>query len=626
MNQLQDQFEQALVDARRARLEGNFDLAATFLVKAIECERKMFIQLPETAQSEVGGSYDAYAAQYSDAWKLQGEIKTEAAQQALDVQERRQAVQMILDRLGKSDPLDLGFPEMILVPGFWCPQCQKAVATQTISCPECSWKANLATSEPKVSPVPEVGVSGFNGMTESAGGQETHSVTQPRRQTVPRTTARTSESSTGFSLSGNAIFFISLGFALLVSVFAYRVSYQSLVQPIVREQEELLRKSVEEISAGNLNQSREFLRQTESLHSSRQRKRDEATTKGLVAGLIAFAFLAAFGFIFLKSPASETGIGVADEDATPTFGFSSEMLGASPGAIVRAVAFAIDGAVFLAILLTLSAPLSLGSEDFRLLFGIFFANLYWPLWESSSFQGGPGKIAMGIRVQTFDGQAPSLVRCFFRNFLKSVFFYILLIVMKTKQLGMLADFAGLATLVSYASNLVVYDLMTGCVVVKSPPEKKPIKRLSPPAKSIPAIVTLPCDEEYRESDNLGSRIATDSEADIYWAARHASPRKEPFLLYAFPNETAARAALLDLSEIKVAKDSGKLICLETLNFGCYSTGTQYEAMIAGSDMSKELFLRARDRFQKHGGKPVGTGELEPEGRSPPRGVRETLDR
>jgi len=130
---------------------------------------------------------------------------------------------------------------------------------------------------------------------------------------------------------------------------------------------------------------------------------------------------------------------------------------------------------------------------------------------------------------------------------------------------------------------------------------------------------------FTEKDNRGTRHETMDFAVAYWTTRMTSPRKDPFVLYHFDVEKDAREALLELPCIQVATDSGKLICTEMLIFGYYQTGVpenwaitgKYEAIICGDELTHDLWEQAKASFIKHGGRPKGQGELEPEKRAIP---------
>jgi hypothetical protein len=118
--------------------------------------------------------------------------------------------------------------------------------------------------------------------------------------------------------------------------------------------------------------------------------------------------------------------------------------------------------------------------------------------------------------------------------------------------------------------------------------------------------------QYWEKDNKGTRQETESKATSYWIARNAQQKFDPFALYVFDQETNARDALLELGCMHLARDSGKIICTETLVFGYYKRENdgKYEAIVCGEDLSHEVYETARTSFIKHGG--VKRNEQEPE--------------
>ena len=118
-----------------------------------------------------------------------------------------------------------------------------------------------------------------------------------------------------------------------------------------------------------------------------------------------------------------------------------------------------------------------------------------------------------------------------------------------------------------------------------------------------------------EKDNRGTRHDTLELASSHWFARVTAPKKDPFTLSTFDRAEDAKAALLELPCIRVAADSGELICTEVLIFGVYPTEEgRFEAVLCGDELTVELWERARASFAKHGGRLKG--ELKPEARTP----------
>jgi len=123
------------------------------------------------------------------------------------------------------------------------------------------------------------------------------------------------------------------------------------------------------------------------------------------------------------------------------------------------------------------------------------------------------------------------------------------------------------------------------------------------------------DSSYMEKDNQGVRQDTCDKAKAYWISQNVNHKSDPFLLYTFKNRSNAESALLELSFIHWAADTGNLICREALVFGFYETtdGT-IEAIVAGCDLSKNIWDAARVSFINHGG--MKKNELAPEGIAP----------
>ena len=118
---------------------------------------------------------------------------------------------------------------------------------------------------------------------------------------------------------------------------------------------------------------------------------------------------------------------------------------------------------------------------------------------------------------------------------------------------------------------------------------------------------------YFQKDDRGTNHDTLDKASAYWFARIGSSKKDPFVVYTFDSEKEARDALLEVPCIHVAQDSGRLICTETLLYGCYpSEGGKFESFVCGDDLTHATWEIAKNSFIKHGGKPKGQGELEPE--------------
>ncbi|MBU1055518.1 MAG: DUF805 domain-containing protein [Proteobacteria bacterium] len=134
------------------------------------------------------------------------------------------------------------------------------------------------------------------------------------------------------------------------------------------------------------------------------------------------------------------------------------------------------------------------------------------------------------------------------------------------------------------------------------------------SKELPASIASAEDGNktkiWKEKDNRGTRQETYQEAVVFWLARNASKKLDPFILYTFDNEENARKALLDTGVVHRTGDSGKLICTETLTFGYYRRNDgKYEAILCGDDLARDLWVKTKECFLKYGG--ILNNEQEP---------------
>lgn len=114
-----------------------------------------------------------------------------------------------------------------------------------------------------------------------------------------------------------------------------------------------------------------------------------------------------------------------------------------------------------------------------------------------------------------------------------------------------------------------------------------------------------------QEDNLGTYYDTTSRGKTYWHSRMMQGPDYPFVAYDFDNEKDAMEALLELPCIHKAEDSGKPICTEVLDFGCYEKSPGlYSAFVCGKDLTHELWTQAKASFSKHNG--VRSNDQEPD--------------
>ena len=117
---------------------------------------------------------------------------------------------------------------------------------------------------------------------------------------------------------------------------------------------------------------------------------------------------------------------------------------------------------------------------------------------------------------------------------------------------------------------------------------------------------------FAEKDNVGDRHDSSQRAIGYWMGeRMRRERKDPFVMHEFESANDARNGLLALPCIKIASDTGNLICTKPLIFGYYQTdSSHWEAVLCGDDLAHDLWSQAREAFRKNGG--TLKNELEPQ--------------
>ena len=109
-------------------------------------------------------------------------------------------------------------------------------------------------------------------------------------------------------------------------------------------------------------------------------------------------------------------------------------------------------------------------------------------------------------------------------------------------------------------------------------------------------------EPYFEKSNRGVRVTRLPQATTFWEETEASPDSISFAAYVFDTELSAMDALLSLSYVHEAADTGNPVCSSNYFFGCYRRSDgKYEVIAAGKDMSKDHWREAREAFCSAGG-------------------------
>lgn len=121
---------------------------------------------------------------------------------------------------------------------------------------------------------------------------------------------------------------------------------------------------------------------------------------------------------------------------------------------------------------------------------------------------------------------------------------------------------------------------------------------------------------YSFSDNKGTFQGSVQKANAYWLVQRPQlPSLPPFALYMFSSPSSARDALLQLPFIHLT-DSGALICDYVMEYGFYAISPEkpdsvWEAVVAGNDLTPELFDKTVAAFKSFGGTEKSVQRPEP---------------
>lgn len=108
---------------------------------------------------------------------------------------------------------------------------------------------------------------------------------------------------------------------------------------------------------------------------------------------------------------------------------------------------------------------------------------------------------------------------------------------------------------------------------------------------------------FYEKDNRALRIQRFSQAEEYWNEYEKRRPNTPFLRYVFDNQLQAIEALLSITCIHQAVDTGHLICTEPIILGCYRIiDGRFEAFLAGEQLTYRTWAEATEKFSSRRGK------------------------
>lgn len=124
-----------------------------------------------------------------------------------------------------------------------------------------------------------------------------------------------------------------------------------------------------------------------------------------------------------------------------------------------------------------------------------------------------------------------------------------------------------------------------------------------PAPSVQTLLTEDPGQPFYEKDNRALRIQRLGQAEDFWSAYETKRPGVAYLRYAFDTRLQAIDALESLSCVHPARDTGLLICTETVTLGCYRTKDgSYEVFLAGENLSRQTWSEATENFPAHRGR------------------------
>jgi hypothetical protein len=143
------------------------------------------------------------------------------------------------------------------------------------------------------------------------------------------------------------------------------------------------------------------------------------------------------------------------------------------------------------------------------------------------------------------------------------------------------------------------ETLPGSTAAPSEPSTAAVEE---PASSDETIIRNAPAGSFYEKDNRAVRINRLSQADDFWAEYEKWRLTIPFLRYVFDTRLQAVEALLSVTCIHQAEDTGHLICTEPITMGCCRMlDSRYEVFLAGEKLTYKTWSEATEKFTSHRG-------------------------
>jgi len=134
------------------------------------------------------------------------------------------------------------------------------------------------------------------------------------------------------------------------------------------------------------------------------------------------------------------------------------------------------------------------------------------------------------------------------------------------------------------------------------PSEPPVAAVQEASHSAENSAENEMDGLFYEKDNCAVRIDRISQANDFWYEYEKSRPQIPFLRYVFDTQLQAMEALLSVTCIHQAEDTGLLVCTEPITMGCCRMlDSRYEVFLAGEKLTYPTWSEATEKFSaRHG--------------------------
>ena len=117
------------------------------------------------------------------------------------------------------------------------------------------------------------------------------------------------------------------------------------------------------------------------------------------------------------------------------------------------------------------------------------------------------------------------------------------------------------------------------------------------AVTVEKIVAPEVPGPFYEKDNRAFRIQRLSQANDFLSEYEKRSANTPFLRYVFDSQLQAIEALLSISCIHRAEDTGHLICTAPITLGCYRIiDGRYDVFLAGEKLTNSIWSEATEKI------------------------------